>query len=86
LPDGIRTRWKTAPLHGARQFSVDISSRGRFKKRRVLVVVEERYVVVLDEQKEQRTLEFISAFPANECYLEKMRRESALMETKKPQS
>ena len=61
-------------------------SRGRFKKRRVLVVVEERYVVVLDEQKEQKTLEFISAFPADERYLDKMRKESALMETKKPQS
>lgn len=61
-------------------------SRDRYKKRRVLLVAEERYVVVLDELKERRTLEFISAFPADESYLEKMRKESALMETKKPQS
>jgi hypothetical protein len=65
-----------------RQYRRD--SRGRFKKRRILVVAEERYVVVLDEQKEQKTLEFISAFPADESYLEKMRRESTLMEIKSP--
>ena len=59
-------------------------SRGRFKKRRILVVVEERYVVVLDEQRQQKTLEFISAFPADDSYLEKMRRESTLMEIKSP--
>ena len=48
------------------------------------MVVEERYVVVLDEQKEQKTLEFISAFPVDDSYLEKMRKESTLMETKSP--
>lgn len=61
-------------------------SRGRMKKRRVLIVVEERYVVVLEERKEQKVLEYITAFPADESYLSKIRRESALMETKKPQS
>ncbi len=50
------------------------------------VVVEKWYVVGLGEHKEQRTFEFISAFPADERYLGKMRKESALMETKKPQS
>lgn len=56
------------------------------KQRRVLIVVEERYVVALEERKEEKTLEFISAFPVNESYLEKIRQESALMEIKKPQS
>ncbi|HOD28181.1 MAG TPA: hypothetical protein PKH03_03125 [Syntrophales bacterium] len=61
-------------------------SRGRMKKRRVLIVVEERYVVVLEERKGQNVLEFITAFPADKAYLAKIRRESTLLETKKPQS
>jgi len=40
----------------------------------------------LEARKEEKTLEFISAFPANESYLEKIRQESALIEIKKPQS
>jgi hypothetical protein len=59
-------------------------SRGRRKKRRILIVSEERYVVVLDERKEPKTLEFITAFQADEEYLRKMRRESGLMEIKNP--
>jgi len=62
-------------------------SRGRIKKRRVLIVVEERYVVVLGERakrKETKMLEFITAFPADESYLKKIRQESALMEIKNP--
>ena len=61
-------------------------SRGRNKKRRVLIVVEERYVVVLEERKEPKLLEFITAFPADESYLQKIRQESGLVEIKKPQS
>ena len=61
-------------------------SRGRMKKRRVLIVVEERYIVVLEERKEEKVLEFITAIPADESCLAKIRRESALMETKKPLS
>ncbi len=61
-------------------------SRGRSTKRRVLIVVEERYIVVLEERKEQKELEFVTAFPADESYLKKMRQEGGLMEIKKPQS
>lgn len=61
-------------------------SRGRLKKRRVLIVIEERYVVVLEERKQGKELEFISAFPADESYLQNVRRESSFMEIKKPQS
>lgn len=60
--------------------------RGRFKKRRVLIVVEERYVVVLEERKLPKELEFITAFLADEQYLQKIRRESSFFEIKKPQS
>jgi hypothetical protein len=59
-------------------------SRGRTRKRRVLIVVEERYVVVLEDSGKTKELNFISAFPADTSYLEKIRRESALLETKNP--
>ena len=61
-------------------------SRRRLRKRRVLIVVEEKYVIVLEETEREKELNFISAFPADTVYVEKIRRESALMETKKPQS
>jgi hypothetical protein len=66
------------------QFRTD--SRGRLKKRRVLIVVEERYVVVLEERSQPKKLEFITAFPADEQYLRRIRKESSFMEIKKPQS
>lgn len=66
------------------QFRKD--SRNRMKKRRVLLVVEEKYVVVLDVRDNHREFDFISAFLADEGYLKKMRKESLLLETKKPQS
>lgn len=59
-------------------------SRGRSKKRRVLIVVEERYVVVLEERAKQNVLEFVTAFTADESYLEKIRQKSGLMEIKNP--
>lgn len=61
-------------------------SRGRPKKRRILIVVEEKYIVVLEETGREKELNFISAFPADTLYIEKIRQESTLMETKKPQS
>jgi len=61
-------------------------SRNRMKKRRVILVVEERYLVVLEETAKTRQLEFVSAFPASGEYLEKIKKESVLIETKKPQS
>lgn len=62
-------------------------SRGRMSKRRTLLVVEERYVVVLQEQTNPGgELEFVTAFSAEESYIQKIRQESALLEIKKPQS
>lgn len=61
-------------------------SRNRMKKRRVLLVVEERYLVVLEETAKTGQLEFVSAFPASSEYLEKIKKESVLIEIKKPQS
>lgn len=58
-------------------------SRGRFRKRWTLVVVEEWHVVVLEGRKGENVFEFITAFPADEAYIAKIQRESALMETKK---
>jgi hypothetical protein len=66
------------------QFRKD--SRNRSKKRRVLLVVEEKYVVVLEERPNHKEYEFVSAFPADEAYVQKIRKESLLLETKKPQS
>jgi len=60
-------------------------SRGRLKKRRVLILVEDSYVVVLEER-EPKLLEFITAFPADQNYLGKIRQRSGLLEIKKPQS
>lgn len=62
-------------------------SRGRERKRRTLIVVEERYVVVLQPcGKDGYEYEFVTAFPADRAYVDKIRRESALLEMKKPQS
>lgn len=59
-------------------------SRGKLKKRRVLIVVEEKYVIVLEVSGKEKELNFISAFPADTYYLEKIRRESVLLEIKNP--
>ncbi len=64
-------------------------SRNRvMKKRRDFIVVEEKYVVVLEERPDHKEFDFITAFPADSSYLEKIRRESVLVETRKekPQS
>lgn len=62
-------------------------SRGVMRKRRNLIVVEERYVVVLNEEKGNPVrLVFVTAFPADAAYLKKIREESALLEIRKPQS
>ncbi len=69
------------------QFRKD--SRGRTsKKRRMLIVVEEKYVVVLEERDNHSEFDFITAFPADRNYLDKIRRESSLLDVKKekPQS
>lgn len=69
-----------------RRHQIRKDSRGRSRKRRILIVNEEGYVVVLEMKNSPGELEFITAFPADSGYLEKIRRESTLLEIKKPQS
>ena len=52
----------------------------------MLLVVEEKYVVVLDVRDNHREYDFISAFPADEVYLKKLRKDALLLETKKSPS
>lgn len=61
-------------------------TRGRKKQRRVLLVVEERYVVVLQVRDQDRELEFITAFPGDKGYIRKIKKESGWAETKKSPS
>lgn len=62
-------------------------SRGRLRKRCSLIVFEERYVVVLQAcALEGFDFEFVTAYPADRSYLDKIRRESARLEIKMPQS
>ncbi len=69
-----------------RRHQIRKNSRGRRKERRTLLVVEEKYVVVLEQSKTPGELRFVTAFPADAGYIEKLRRESTLEEIKKPQS
>lgn len=60
------------------------NDRGKQVKRRTLVVVEESYVVVFnDPLGDKEHYEFVTAFPADASYLNKLKRESFLAETKK---
>jgi hypothetical protein len=62
-------------------------TRGRPRQRRVLLVVEERYIIVLQVRDKDRELEFITAFPGDEGYIRKIKKEGGWVETKKmPQS
>lgn len=61
-------------------------SRGRQTKRRVLLVVEEQYVIVLQYRENTGDLQFITAFVANRGAVEKIKRDGGWIETKKPQS
>lgn len=61
-------------------------NRGRPLRRRALIVLEERYVVVLEESKKKGELYFVSAFPADANYIAHIRAESSYMETKKSPS
>lgn len=62
-------------------------SRGRTKKRRVLLVTEEKYVVVL-EVRNNCEYDFITAYPADDNYINEKKRTKdwKLLEIKKPQS
>ena len=61
-------------------------SRGRNKKRRVLLVVEEQYVIVLQYRDNTKDLQFITAYVANRSAIEKIKREGGWIETKKSPS
>lgn len=65
------------------------TNRGRKVKRRTMVVVEaryveERYVVVFnDPERNNAAYQFVTAFPADQNYLQKLKRESYLAETRR---
>lgn len=59
------------------------SSRNRFKQMRILIVLEENYVVVLEKADTPKRLDFITAFPGDNAYIKKIKRESGWLETKK---
>ncbi len=70
-----------------RRVSMRRDSRNRLKKNRVLLVIKEKYVVVLEEKKDSKDLYFISAYPTNKDYIENIiKKDSSIMETKKSPS
>ncbi len=64
-------------------------TRGRSKKRRVLLVVEEKYVLVLQESDRTQDLEFVTAYIADERSIRRIQSErggGGWIETKKSPS
>jgi len=57
--------------------------RNKFKQRRSLILLKESYVVVLEKGEKQNRFYFITAFPADRDYIQKIRRESSFIEIKK---
>jgi len=57
--------------------------RNKYKQRRSLIVLEENYIVVLEKGEKQNRFYFITAFPADRDYIEKIKRVSSLIEIKK---
>lgn len=56
-------------------------SRGRMKRRRSLIVLDNRYVVVLEPSDEVGfAFMFITAFPADQSYLDRIRRGATVLE------
>jgi hypothetical protein len=56
-------------------------SRGRMKRRRSLIVLDNRYVVVLEPSEEDGfAFVFITAFPADQSYLDRIRRGATVLE------
>lgn len=95
LPRARRILWIREVLGATagtieRRLERRLDSRGRPRKRRSLLVVEERYLVVLQEttgaRRKQAPLEFVTAFPADASYLARLRQRTTLAEIKKPQS
>ena len=81
-----RIRWIKLALAGAcvqievlEQMRQD--SRGRMKRRRSLIVLDNRYVVALEPSEEDGfAFVFITAFPADQSYLDKIRRGATVLE------
>ena len=70
---------------------IRFDNRGRPRRRRTLIVLDNRYVVVLEvSARTDCDFEFVTAFPANATYLMDIRRGSSVVEKrrrkKKPQS
>lgn len=56
-------------------------NRGRMKRRRSLIVLDNRYVVVLEPSEEDGfEFVFITAFPADQSYLDRIRRGATVLE------
>lgn len=56
-------------------------NRGRMKRRRSLIVLDNRYVVVLEPCEEDGfAFVFITAFPADQSYLDRIRRGATVLE------
>ena len=62
------------------------NSRGKARKRRVLLVVQEKYVVVLQARDKINDMDFVTAFIADTGYINKIKREGGWVETKKSPS
>ena len=81
-----RIRWIKLALAGA-GVQIEVlaqtrqDSRGRMKRRRSLIVLDNRYVVVLEPSEEDGfAFVFISAFPADQSYLDRIRRGATVLE------
>ncbi len=89
LPRAQRIRWIKKAL-SAEDVDVDVigqtrmDSRNRPKRRRTVIVIENRYVVVLQLcEREGIDYEFVTAFQPNAAYLGEIRRNGALMEKRR---
>lgn len=81
-----RIRWIKLALAGA-GVQIEVlaqtrqDSRGRMKRRRSLIVLDNRYVVVLEPSEEDGfAFVFITAFPADQSYLDRIRRGATVLE------
>ena len=90
LPRLQRIRWIALALSGE-GIHIEVlaqsrqDSRGRWRKRRTVVVLDNRYVVVLEPcQANGFDFDFVTAFPADQAYLDKIRRGGQVIERRKP--
>jgi len=81
-----RIRWIKLALTGA-GVQIEVlaqtrqDSRGRMKRRRSLIVLDNRYVVVLEPSEEDGfAFVFITAFAADQSYLDRIRRGATVLE------